>query len=241
MAGEMLPFPLEKDELERKREKTDIQRTINVDELNLADIKDATLENTHCFTEEVQSVIMDCVAKGIAISTASLFAGVAPATTYKWLRAGKLELEAITEEQITAETNVADLLSDKGRFFLALNQAKATGIVLIHTSLYERAFEAGKEFVAMYLLERADPDTYNLKRKVENDTKAEEGDKTNITFTFVNGKTQRSPEDLAIIENNLQELKELWGDGEEVKVKEISEDMIKKIEFMNQDDEGEEE
>lgn len=236
MAGEQIPFPLNKDELERKREKSDVQRILNIDELTFNDVKDAVLENTHTFSKDVQDVIIECLAKGVSVSTASLFGGVTPATVYKWLKAGKDELASITEEQIEAGLNLEDTLSDKGKFFLAVHKAKAKGIVDMHSSLYERAFEAGKEYVAMYLLERADPDTYNLKRKIENESKNESEERTAVTFTFINGRSQRSPEDMIVIDKNLEDLKNMWGEGVEVQAKNVPKEDFGEFETLNKAD-----
>lgn len=66
------------------------------------------------------------------------------------------------------------------------SKARAMCVVEIHDMLYERAFESGKEWIATYILERQEPEKYNLKYKVQQEVNANVSANV-VEFKFVDG------------------------------------------------------
>jgi hypothetical protein len=81
---------------------------------------------------------------------------------------------------------IEGLVSLYGKFYLKSSRARSECVVNIHNMLYERAFESGKEWIATYLLERQEPEKYNLKYKVQQEVNANVSANI-VEFKFVDG------------------------------------------------------
>ena len=77
--------------------------------------------------------------------------------------------------------------------------------------LYERAFESGKEWIATYILERQEPEKYNLKYKVQQEVNANVSANI-VEFKFVDGINARPPDETEFITSQVEALKEKYKD-----------------------------
>ena len=77
--------------------------------------------------------------------------------------------------------------------------------------LYERAFESGKEWIATYLLERTEPEKYNLKYKVQQEVNANVSANV-VEFKFVDGMNARPAEEAEFIQEQVQALKDKYSE-----------------------------
>lgn len=156
--------------------------------------------------------ISEQVSHGISLSTACLYAGVPPTTGLDWFNRGQEEVENLTDEQIQASPNGIDgLLSLYGQFYLKTSKARAMCVVEIHDMLYERAFESGKEWIATYILERQEPEKYNLKYKVQQEVNANVSANV-VEFKFVDGMNQRPVEESEFINEQVEALKKKYSE-----------------------------
>lgn len=152
-------------------------------------------------------IITENMSKGISMSSSAMYLGISPSTPWRWFKRGKDEVEALTEEQLaSAEGDIESLVSLNGVFYIKATRARAESVVAIHESLYERSFESGKEYVAMYLLERQEPEKYNLKYKAQQEDDANARGNV-VEFRFVNGVEDRDEEDVNFITAALDSLK----------------------------------
>lgn len=175
-------------------------------------IKSAPVRNRGRLNSAVIESIAENISHGISLSTASMYVGVSPSTLATWLKTGQEQVDALSDSEIElADGELESLVGIEGRLFLKLCRAKANAIVELHNMLYERAFESGKEWLATYILERAEPEKYNLKYKVQQDVSSNVSANV-VEFKFINGPEVRPPEDKEFIDAKMDELKEQYKD-----------------------------
>lgn len=152
------------------------------------------------------------MSRGISLNTACLYAGIAPPTGYYWFKKGQEEVENLTDEEIqNSPDGIEGLVSLYGKFYLKASKARATCVVEIHDMLYERAFESGKEWIATYLLERQEPEKYNLKYKVQQEVNANVSANV-VEFKFVDGMNSRPVDEANFINEQVEALKKKYSE-----------------------------
>lgn len=186
--------------------------TGTLDEQCLQLLKNGKPTNRGKLNYSTISMISEQVEHGISLTTACLYAGVQPTTAYQWFDQGQKEVEALTDEQIEqAPEGLEGLLTLKGLFYLKTCRQKANCVVQIHDMLYERAFESGKEWIATYILERQEPEKYNLKYKVQQEVNANVSANI-VEFKFVDGVTARPADESEFIAEQVNALKNKYSE-----------------------------
>ena len=194
--------------VEKKDEPLSITGTL--DESCLTLLKSSKPTNRGKLDLSTICAISEQVAHGISLSTACLYMGVPPTTGLDWFHKGQEEVEKLTDEEILQCPNgIEGLVSLYGLFYLKTSKSRAMCVVEIHDMLYERAFESGKEWIATYLLERQEPEKYNLKYKVQQEVNANVSANI-VEFKFVDGMTARPPDETDFINEQVNSLKEKY-------------------------------
>lgn len=186
---------------------------LSVDEVMAKELRNIKPQNNGKFAPEIVACILENLKKGISMSTAAMAAGISPVTALNWYKQGMAEVASLTDEQLESESDMDKLLSGKGQFFIKVNKAKSECIVTIHDMLYERCFENNKEWLGTYILEREEPEKYNLKHKMMTEVDARTENKATVQFKFIDGLSERPPEDKKYIDDKLKELNKMY-DGD---------------------------
>lgn len=152
--------------------------------------------------------------RGTPMSACAMMVGVSQPTVYKWMKDGKAEIESLTDEELQSPDYQPSM---PAKFYLSVCKAKATPVCELQDMLYEKAFEAGKEWIATYLLERMCPESYNLKYKVQQEVSANVSANV-VSFKFVDGPLARSETDREFIEGQLDALKEKYASSDIIDV-----------------------
>lgn len=185
----------------------------SLDDMCMDALKSAKPSDTRLNRQNVE-IIVENIERGISMTTAAMYIGISPSTLLNWFNDGKKEAECITDEEYyEADGNLEELLSLKGQLYLDITKARSKCIVEIHTSLYERSFEAGKEWIATYLLERQEPEKYNLKYKAQQEINANAHAKI-VEFRFINGMESRNEEDINVIKSMMSELETQYSNSD---------------------------
>lgn len=184
-----------------------------IDEVILKDLRSGSNRKGAKINKKIMNSIFYNLSHGISLSACGMYVGVCPATLLKWYRRGLEEVNNLTDEQIESVEDVDELLGEYGQFYMGVNRSKSTCVVEIANMLYDRCFENNKEYVAMYLLERQEPEKYNLKYKVQQDINATSSGKNTVEFEFVNGFSSRPPEAQKYITEKLDSLHDKYGDA----------------------------
>ena len=205
MTDEMMAVAEKKDD-----EATSITGTL--DESCITLLKNGKPTNRGKLDYSTICAISEQISHGISMNTACLYAGIPPTTGYLWFKKGQEEVENLTDEEIlSCPDGIEGLVGLYGKFYLKASKARANCVVEIHDMLYERAFESGKEWIATYLLERQEPEKYNLKYKVQQEVNA------NVTanvveFKFVDGVSQRPVDEADFINEQVEALRKKYSD-----------------------------
>lgn len=191
-----------------KEQPTEITGTL--DETCVSLLKSSKPTNRGKLDYSTICMIQEQVSHGISMNTACLYAGIPPTTGYMWFKNGQEEVEKLTDEDImNSPGGIEDLVSMQGKFYLKASKARADCVVEVHNMLYERAFESGKEWIATYLLERQEPEKYNLKYKVQQEVNANVSANI-VEFKFVDGMNARPVDEADFINRQIDELKEKY-------------------------------
>jgi len=206
-----IELPLEDTAVSKEDEKDANEDVGNLDDFCLATIKKANPKSSKLTLENVTTIIEN-VGRGVSIPNSAMYVGISPFTLTRWFKEGCEEFENITEEEVeNADGDLESLLSLKGLLYLGICKSRAKCVVDIHSSLYDRSFEAGKEYVAMYLLERQEPEKYNLKFKVQQELNANV-QASPVEFRFLNGMEARGNDDMESIKSTMKDLKKQYSD-----------------------------
>ena len=197
--------------VEKKTEQpTDITGTL--DESCISLLKSSKPTNRGKLDYSTICAIAEQVSHGISMNTACLYAGIPPTTGYLWFQKGQEEVEKLTDEEImNCPDGIEGLVSLYGKFYLKASKARANCVVEIHDMLYERAFESGKEWIATYLLERQEPEKYNLKYKVQQEVNANVSANI-VEFKFVDGMSARPVDEADFINEQVESLKNKYSE-----------------------------
>lgn len=195
-----------------KEKEQPTQITGTLDETCLELLKSSKPTNRGKLDYSTICAIAEQLSMGVSMTTACIYAGIPPTTGYDWYKQGQEEVESLTDEQILASPDgIEGLLSLKGKFYLKSNRSRAECVVRIHDMLFERAFESGKEWIATYILERQEPEKYNLKYKVQQEVNANVSANI-VEFKFVDGMNSRPPDESDFINQQVEALKEKYSE-----------------------------
>lgn len=151
---------------------------------------------------------------GTPMSVCAMMVGVSQNAVYRWMKEGRLEIESLTDDVLQSPDYEPSM---QAKFYLRICQSKATPVVNLQNMLYEKAFEAGKEWIATYLLERMCPESYNLKYKVQQEVSANVSANV-VSFKFVDGPMARSETDREFIQGQLDALKDKYASSDIIDV-----------------------
>lgn len=209
---------------QKKEETNPLSSGLTLDDASLTETKQFKFNPLEKgkLTPQFIEVFTGYLAKGVPMSACSLYLGVSQGTAYNWFKEGKKELESLTPEQIASVDDPNELLSLKAKFYIECCKAKATPITELQDMLYDRAFEAGKEWIATYILERLCPETYNLKYKIQQDVSANVSANV-VQFQFIGGRDTRSEEDLQFIDDQMNALADKYAERDLINVDENGE------------------
>ena len=202
--------PLSSSDSDEKQEEYDGS---SIDDLGLKELRSGKNRSIIKLNDKIMETVFYNLAHGVSLSACAMYVGVCPATILKWYKKGMEEVNKLSESGYEFDDESDVNLSDYGRFYIGADKAKSKCIIEISNMLYDRCSETGKEYVAMWLLERQEPEKYNLKYKAQQDINAGNTEKNTITFEFVNGFNSRPPEAQEYISEKLDELHERYGDA----------------------------
>lgn len=205
---------------QEKKEVNPLSNGLTLDDASITETKalrPSPLEKGK-LTPQFIEIFTGYLSKGVPMSACALYLGVTQGTAYKWFTDGKKELEEITPEQLAeAGDDPMSALSLKARFYIECCKAKAKPVTELQDMLYDRAFEAGKEWIATYILERLCPETYNLKYKIQQDVSANVSANV-VQFQFIGGRDTRSDADLQFIDDQLNALADKYSERDLINV-----------------------
>lgn len=209
---------------DKKKDENPLLQGITLDDACLTKAKSAVPKERGMLTPQLIERFAGYLSRGVPMSNCAMFLGVAQASAYSWFKQGQEEVDALDGQTIEdAGGDVASLVSLKGQFYLACCEAKSKPIVELQDMLYDRAFEAGKEWIATYILERMCPETYNLKYKIQQDVSANVNANV-VEFKFVDGPESRSPDELEYLNTQMEALKEKYSASDIIDVTPVEED-----------------
>lgn len=195
---------------DKKKDENPLLQGITLDDACLTKAKSAVPKEKGNLTPQLIERFAGYLGRGVPMSNCAMFLGVGQTSAYTWFKQGQEEVDALDEQTIEdAGGDVASLVSLKGKFYLACCEARSKPIVELQDMLYDRAFEAGKEWIATYILERMCPETYNLKYKIQQDVSANVNANV-VEFKFVDGPEARSPDELEYLNSQMEILKEKY-------------------------------
>lgn len=156
-------------------------------------------------TKDTAIKIKNALEKGASFEMASMYAGLTPGTFKRYIEDGMYEVSQYTQEDFDNGKE----LSFRAQFALMCMESKAKAVVELTTDFYDRCKESGKEHLAMWMIERLDPN-FHLKKKVEQDTNVDIGGHAVVEFKFVSPQSYRPKEELKEFDDVLVELKDKW-------------------------------
>lgn len=188
---------------------------INVSESLITMVRTAVPKQDWKLTDETVENIRHNLAHGVPIEACAACVCVTPQTLHKWLKKGMEEIMNLPAEECEDPTALISNVSPYGKLFLAQLQAKGTLQAEIMDAIHDRMFEQHNEWLLTYLLERLDPETYNLKykaekMKAENNRNVNLGTQNFVNIQFVNGMEGRSEEDKKFLRDSLAQLHAKW-------------------------------
>ena len=130
------------------------------------------------------------------------------ATYASWNR--QEDFENLTDEDFEGIDDIDEVLSPKARFYLEVNRIKGDMVIELQSGLQEKALEGGKEWIATYILERTEPEFYNLKRKFQADVDADVKATNTVQFELMDGFMARPEEDREFISKEMEDLEEIY-------------------------------
>lgn len=202
----------------KKKEENPLEQGMTLDDACLAIAKRSGpivgFGNTVKLTDKLIEQYVAYLERGTPMSACAMMVGVSQPTVYKWMKEGKAEIEGLTDEQLQSGDYIPSM---PAKFYLEVCKAKATPVCALQDMLYEKAFEAGKEWIATYLLERMCPESYNLKYKVQQEVSANVNANV-VSFKFVDGPMARSETDREFIDSQLEALKEKYASSDIIDV-----------------------
>lgn len=203
---------------EKKKEVNPPSQGITLDDACLTEAKSALPKTRGKLTPQFIERFSGYLSRGVPMSNCALYLGVSQSIVFKWFKDGQAEVDALDEEAIkNADGDIASLVSLQGQFYLACCEAKAKPVVELQDMLYDRAFEAGKEWLATYILERMCPETYNLKYKIQQDVSANVNANV-VEFKFVDGPEARSLDELDYLNTQMEALKDKYASSDIIDV-----------------------
>lgn len=158
------------------------------------------------FREPILQAIYRALSVGVSLNMAANAARVPPALVRKWLKQGQKEFEELTDEDFENVDDIDEVLTPKAKFYLEINRVKGESVIELQTGLHEKALEGGKEWLATYILERAEPEYYNLKRKFEANVDADVKATNTVQFELMDGFQARPEEDREYILEEMEKL-----------------------------------
>lgn len=217
-----LPIALKESDLIGKPKEENKAEEVNINDSLVKMIRSAAPKQDWKLTDDTVDAICENLAKGVPIEACAACVYVTPHTLNRWLQKGKEEVCNLTEEQLDSSDNILSLLSPYGKLFLRQAQAKGHLMVTIMDAIYDKMFEQHNEWLLTYLAERLDPETFNLKYKMEK-MKVEAGaiapnTQNFVNITFVNGMESRSPEEIDFLKNSLDNLSRKYGEKHMINV-----------------------
>ena len=200
------------------KDKLNLAVTTTLEDFCLDELKHGLpMENIKLSIPVIESIVSN-VERGVPLSVCAMYLGLSAVTVGNWFRKGQKEIEGISaEDWENCDGDYSKILSVYGLFYMKVCKARATPIINLQDCLYERAFEAGKEWIATYMLERMLPETYNLKYKIQQDVSANVSANV-VEFKFVDGPKSRSIEDQEFINQQIEDLKEKYSTNDIIDV-----------------------
>ena len=162
------------------------------------------------FREDILRAIYNALSHGVSLNMACNAARVPPALARKWLKQGQEDFENLTDEDFEGIDDIDEVLSPKARFYLEVNRIKGDMVIELQSGLQEKALEGGKEWIATYILERTEPEFYNLKRKFQADVDADVKATNTVQFELMDGFMARPEEDREFISKEMEDLEEIY-------------------------------
>lgn len=206
------------EQTEEEKEKLNLAVTTTLEDFCLDELKHGRpMENIKLSIPVIESIVSN-VERGVPLSVCAMYLGLSAVTVGNWFRKGQKEIEGISaDDWENCDGDYSKILSIYGLFYMKVCKARATPIINLQDCLYERAFEAGKEWIATYMLERMLPETYNLKYKIQQDVSANVSANV-VEFKFVDGPKSRSEEDQDFINHQMEELKNKYSSNDVIDV-----------------------
>lgn len=209
---------VQEEQTEEEKEKLNLAVTTTLEDFCLDELKHGRpMENIKLSIPVIESIVSN-VERGVPLSVCAMYLGLSAVTVGNWFRKGQKEIEGISaDDWDNCDGDYSKILSIYGLFYMKVCKARATPIINLQDCLYERAFEAGKEWIATYMLERMLPETYNLKYKIQQDVSANVSANV-VEFKFVDGPKSRSEEDQDFINHQMEELKNKYSSNDVIDV-----------------------
>lgn len=201
-----------------ERELANARPTEDEESKNLNDYLNTQLRSidTKCdlrLTDALIENISANLAIGVPFEACCQNAGVLPSTVKRWLKKGREEIENLTEEQLESD-DPRQYLTNYGKFVLRMNKSKSNMVVKITEAITEKMLEPHNEWLLTWMLEKLEPETYNIKYKtaIQQNNNVNNGVQNNITVQFINGFSGRSEEDQKYIADTLNALSDHYKD-----------------------------
>lgn len=227
--------PLTREDLHPNLEKEKeylMDKDKTLDEIYLSELKDCIpFKNMRMLTPAKARGVINNVAKGLSLFTASTAVGVVPSTIAKYMRMGRERYNKACELDFKDVAEFEEYLGEEGRFFIELTKAKSECVMELHDILMDKASEAGKEWIPQWMLQVMEPETYSSKYRIEKmkaDMRADVGAGSvgTVQFTFIDGMRSRPPEDRVYIQEKLAQLQSKHGDPvTELTMEEVTESL----------------
>lgn len=187
---------------------------VNINEALVKLVRSSAPKADWKLNDDIVDRICENLVKGVPLEACAACVYVTPHTLMKWLEKGRDEVCNLTEEQLDSTDNILEILSPYGKLFL--RQAQASGQLLadVMEAIHDRMYEQHNEWLLTYLAERLDPQTFNIKYKMEKmkiDAGAVNvGTQNFVHIQFVNGLEGRPAEDSKLILDTLDSLRDKY-------------------------------